>query len=213
MDQLFHRSSNQHVGQHLINKVDQQLINFSVGRPLSNLYSRRAATTCACAPVRVKKRDTTATSNAVFTSRLATNAVLYLKNPGIHSSRPFSCHSQLRLVFVSTACIWSHLTPLSAPTCGHHHSIGSFSSCNGPTGIAAHHLEGTDMQEPWGRTDGVLGEFRYSRCIRQGGVEAPVCVTGWQNTYCGKAETKWKGQRLGWSRSEEKETMNIFSVT
>ena len=40
-------------------------------------------------------------------------------------------------------------------------------------------------------------EFRYSKCIRQGGVEAPV-LWGRVATYVlWKVEEKWKSQRMG----------------
>ena len=85
-----------------------------------------------------------ATSKAVFTSKLATKAVLYLYGPGCRSTRLFSCTSKCRWnTFVTRACMYSQFTPLSIPTCNLLQSSGSLSSCDKSTRTVGHHVENT----------------------------------------------------------------------
>ena len=76
-------------------------------------------TTSPRTPVKVRFFDTTAglaTSNAVFTSKFAIKAVLYLCNRGCRSVRLSSCHSQCRWnMFVTKECMCSQVTPLWLP--------------------------------------------------------------------------------------------------
>ena len=107
-----------------------------------------AAIRCPWTPVKVRILHTTdglATPKAVFTSKLAIKAVLYLYRPGCRSTRLSSCHSQCRWnIFVTEACMGSQLTPRSAwAPCNLFHSDGSFSSCNMSTKTVVYHLENT----------------------------------------------------------------------
>ena len=55
-------------------------------------------------------------------------------------------------------------------------------------------------------------EFRYSRCTRQGSVEAPVLWGKVAKKRTVESRKEWKSQGMGESCSEEKEMTNIDSV-